>query len=190
MHRLWNEKKIRRWLPLLFALLLVLTVTGCGQQEEAAPPIDPHVGATAGKIAPDFTLTTMSGQQVKLSELRGQKIFLNFWASWCPPCKREMPDLQQMSREYEGQVLVYGVNVTSEDTLEKAQEMAGQLALTFPHLLDLNGKVKRDYRVLSLPVSITIGPDGRVVDRHDGQLSHEQMKGMFERLLQANASGT
>ncbi|MGZ4123634.1 MAG: TlpA family protein disulfide reductase [Tumebacillaceae bacterium] len=158
-------------LVLLIALLLV--VVGCGNKNHAQ----------VGQMAPDFTLTTLSDHEVTLSKLHGQKLFLNFWASWCVPCTTEMPDLQAMSRKYDKQITVYGVNMTSEDGIGKANEFVVNHSLTFPILIDEDGKVKKDYYISGIPVSITIDETGKIIDRHEGQLTHDQMQQMFERLL-------
>jgi thiol-disulfide isomerase/thioredoxin len=169
-------------------LLLILTLallTGCatGDANPPASKLPEGVGAFPGQTAPDFTLTTFSGHDVTLSQLKGKPVFLNIWASWCPPCKSEMPDLQRMSRQYEDKVLVYGINSTTEDTRDKAEEFVLNMRLTFPNLIDANGQVKRDYRILSMPVSLTIDANGKVVDRHEGQLTPGKMKEMFDHLL-------
>ncbi|ASS74175.1 hypothetical protein CIG75_03695 [Tumebacillus algifaecis] len=168
----------RRWRSLLLLLSLTLFLAACGTgQEPKTVPLKP------GQLAPDFTLTTMSGQSVTLSELRGQKVFLNFWASWCPPCKQEMPDLQAMSRQYEDQVLLYGVNITADDTLERAEMFVLEQKLTFPQLVDAQGKVQKAYNVITVPVSVTIDEEGKIVENRIGQLSKQQMEHMFQALL-------
>jgi thiol-disulfide isomerase/thioredoxin len=168
---------------LLLLILALAFLAGCSKNDTSESQLPEGVGAYPGQMAPDFTLTTFSGHDVTLSQLKGRPVFLNIWASWCPPCKREMPDLQRMSRQYEGKVLVYGINSTTEDTRDKAEEFVLDMRLTFPNLIDANGQVKRDYRILTMPVSLTIDENGKVVDRHDGQLTPEKMNEMFEHLL-------
>jgi peroxiredoxin len=168
---------MRRSLILALCLALFLTACGTKGQESQAAVLQ------KGQMAPDFTLTAMSGQTVTLSKLRGQKVFLNFWASWCPPCKREMPDLQAMSRKYEDKVKLYGVNITADDTLERAEMFVLEQALTFPQLLDKEGTVQKAYFAFTVPVSVTIDEEGKIVEYRRGQLTHEQMEQMFQTLL-------
>ncbi|TCP58092.1 peroxiredoxin [Tumebacillus sp. BK434] len=168
----------RLWRSLLLVLTLALFLSACGDKD--APKAVP---LKAGVPAPDFTLETMSGQTVKLSDLRGQKVFLNFWASWCPPCKKEMPDLQEMSRKYEDKVKLYGVNITADDTLERAETFILEQKLTFPQLLDKEGKVQKAYNAITVPISVTIDEAGKIVEYRLGQLTKEQMEQMFQALM-------
>jgi len=115
----------------------------------------------AGFLAPDFTLNTLDGETVTLSDLRGQVILLNIWASWCPPCRAEMPAMQRVWEEYQARgVVVLAVNSTVQDTPADAQAFVTENGLTFPIPLDTSGEVTRLYRVSSLPTSFFIGADG------------------------------
>lgn len=145
----------------------------------------------AGFLAPDFTLVTLDGQTVTLSELRGQVVLLNLWASWCPPCREEMPAMQRVWEEYrERGVMVLAVNSTSQDTRAEAQAFVTENGLTFPIPLDTSGEVTRLYRVSSLPTSFFIGADGVI---HEvvigGPMAEALLRIRVEQLLRAAAQG-
>ncbi|MBL0385747.1 TlpA family protein disulfide reductase [Tumebacillus sp. ITR2] len=175
--------RFRVLLPLLLCLSLLVGIVGCSSGDsDSTPPKNPV--AKAGSPAPDFTLATSSGQSFTLSSLKGKKVVLNFWASWCVPCKTEMPDLQAMSRKYEGQVELIGVNLTSDDDRDHAIQFMLENKLTFPSVLDVDGTAKKSYGIIGLPVTFTIDSTGKVVERRDGQLTHDKMEAMFQQLLQ------
>ncbi len=115
----------------------------------------------AGFLAPDFTLETIEGESITLSELRGQVVLVNFWATWCPPCKAEMPAFEQAYQDYadEGFVLL-AVNAIQQDSVVAIDSFRAANALTFPILLDTNGNVNRAYQVQSLPTSFFVDKDG------------------------------
>jgi len=161
-------------------LLLALTFSAaCGTTDAPDSAVDVPRGALVGSLAPDFTLQTMSGEEVTLSHLRGKPVFLNFWASWCGPCQNEMPQIQALSREYEGKVHVLGINSTSEDDPENAKHFAGRHGLTFRNVMDVDGKAKIAYGALGLPVSLLLDADGKIVQRIQGELSAEKMRTWF-----------
>lgn len=119
----------------------------------------------AGFLAPDFTLQTLDGQTVKLSDLRGKAVLINFWASWCPPCKAEMPAIQQVYDEYrEKGLVVLAIDAADQDTLASAQAFLAANQLTFPVPLDANGETTRLYKVNSFPTTFFVGPDGIIYD--------------------------
>ncbi len=113
-----------------------------------------------GELAPDFTLTSPEGARVALSDFRGKTVVLNFWATWCPPCRAEMPELQAVWEERgEGRDLV----VLAVDVEESADAVAGfveSLALTFPVVLDVDGAVADHYGLPGLPSTFFIDADG------------------------------
>jgi peroxiredoxin len=114
-----------------------------------------------GFLAPDFDLTTRSGEAVKLSGLRGSVVILNVWATWCPPCRAEMPALERLHRDYKDRgLVVLSVNAINQDTLAALDAFASENALTFPIALDNQGAVQRLYLVRSLPSTFFIGRDG------------------------------
>ena len=135
----------------------------------AAAPA-PVVGAPA----PDFTLADVSGTQVSLSDFKGQVVLLNFWATWCPPCKLEMPTLQQHYVDFKDQGLVV-VGVEAGEPKAEVQAFAAEQQLTFPILPDEKSAVTDQYRVLALPTTFVIDRQGVIVRQHRGMMDEAQV---------------
>ncbi len=123
-----------------------------------------------GSPAPDFTLPSNSGKNLKLSEYRGQVVMINFWATWCAPCRQELPHLNRLYDRYRkaGFVLL-GVNV--DDNPKVAQDMAGQLQVRFPVLYDTAKRVSRRYDVDAMPMTLIVDRGGKVQYLHRGYRS-------------------
>jgi cytochrome c biogenesis protein CcmG, thiol:disulfide interchange protein DsbE len=138
----------------------------------------PQVGAPA----PNFTLESLDGRQVSLAELRGRPILINFWATWCPPCRAEMPDLQEVSRAYENAgLVVLGLNL--QESRDDVQRYADTLGLTFPLLLDRDGVVATHYNLTALPTSYFIDRDGIVRDRYIGPLTAKGLRSKVAKIV-------
>ncbi len=123
--------------------------------------------AVPSGIAPDFTLRTADGINLRLQEQRGRVVMVNFWATWCAPCRQEMPHLNRLYDKYRGSGFVLlGVNV--DDDPAQAVAAAARLGLKFPVLLDAEKKVSRQYDLSSMPSTVLIDRDGRVRQVHRG----------------------
>ena len=121
----------------------------------------PPPSARAGFSAPDFTLDRLGGGQMVLSGLRGKAVIVNLWASWCPPCRAEMPALEKVYRAYQDQGLeVLAVNTTAQDSEAAAAAFARDFGLTFPILLDRTGAVSNRYLLRGLPTTFFIDRQG------------------------------
>ncbi len=116
-------------------------------------------------MAPDFTFPDMDGKPVSLSQFRGKVVFLNIWATWCGPCRIEMPDMEKLYRKFKKEDLV--ILAVSIDRLGEpvVKPFVKELELTFPILLSPDGRVQRIYMVNALPSSFIIDKSGRVVTR-------------------------
>lgn len=111
--------------------------------------------------APDFILPATDGTLFALHDLRGRPVIINLWASWCPPCRAEMPALQQVYQEYQDEGLVIlAVNATNQDNLQDALDFASSMGLTFPILLDQNGEVSTLYQLQALPTTFFVDSQG------------------------------
>jgi peroxiredoxin len=130
---------------------------------------DKSGASTAGKVpapqqgflAPDFELKTTTGETIKLSDLRGQAVLVNLWATWCPPCRAEMKSIEKVYNEYKDQgLVVLAVDMTYQDDPTKVAPFVAEQRLTFPILLDESGDVGHAYQLRSLPSSFFIGRDG------------------------------
>jgi cytochrome c biogenesis protein CcmG, thiol:disulfide interchange protein DsbE len=139
-----------------------------------------------GFLAPTFTLTNLDGQSVHLSDYQGQVVLLNFWASWCPPCRAEMPAIQQVYQNYRGQgLVVLAINASYQDTPAAMQTLLGSFAHSFPILLDKDSSVNRLYAVNSLPSTFFIDRQGTIRDLViGGPLTTAGLSARVERLLQ------
>lgn len=120
-----------------------------------------------GKEAPDFALKSSSGENLRLSEYRGEVVMVNFWATWCGPCRQEMPLLEELFSRYErvGFTLL-GVNI--DDDPRRAMQMAQELGVTFPVVFDDRKEVSRLYDVNAMPVTVLVDKEGRVRHVHHG----------------------
>jgi len=152
----------KQW-SLVYALALLLSA-GWVWASKAPPGSTTYGGIPApqkGFLAPDFTLETSSGETITLSELRGRPVLVNIWATWCPPCRAEMPALERTYKERQSQgFLVLGVNATNQDDRLSALAFAADQGLTFPILFDTDGQVSRLYQVRALPSSFFIDAQG------------------------------
>lgn len=135
-------------------------------------------GASKGDTAYDFYLEDMDGNFVSLSDFRGKKVFLNFWASWCPPCRVEMPHLQEFAEENED-VVVLGVNVTSsESSLDNVKGFVDEFGLTFPNLYGTDD-ITYLYYVEFLPTSYFIDSNGVVNESVIGPVTKDILEARF-----------
>ncbi len=130
------------------------------------------VGAKLGAQAVDFTLKDLDGQEVSLSDYKGKKVFLNFWATWCKPCKEEMPEMEKIHQNYED-VAILAINL---DTDEDIQGFMDEHGLSFKALLDVDEEVNKQYQVVSIPTSFFIDEEGIIRKKVQGILDYEMME--------------
>ncbi|MFV2045768.1 MULTISPECIES: TlpA family protein disulfide reductase [Metabacillus] len=140
-------------------------------------------GVTEGSAAPNFELATLNGESMSLESLKGKKVILNFWATWCPPCRSEMPDMQRIQDEHDGDVVVVAVNLTSsESSVKTVEDFVNELGLTFPVLLDEKGKVNNQFEVLSYPTSYFLDEEGVIRTKFVGAMTYDQMNDLLDDL--------
>lgn len=166
-----------RWLaiPAVLGLCVCLCLMASGQFSSSSPPLE-------GQPAPDFTLDSMAGTSVRLSDLRGQVVLVNFWATWCGYCLAELPDLAAVYQEHQAE----GFVVLGVDTQESIEQVGGFLKsnyLPYPILLDMNGKVARAYRVSTIPMSFLIDRRGVMRVVLSGQRSRAALEETIGPLL-------
>jgi len=160
-------------------LLLILTINTL-----TLIPFSTVQAASVGDRAPDFTLKSMSGTNLKLSEQAGNVVLLNFWASWCGPCRKEMPLLNDLHNKYQALgFTVLGVNV-EEDSSQAKSFIAAQ-PVDFPILLDSSNQVSKLYDVVAMPTTVVIDRNGNMRYLHKGYKSGDEKKykKMVKKLL-------
>lgn len=148
-----------------WGIITILLVSGLWVVWSRAEPGSTTAGRIPaprqGFLAPDFSLTSFDGHSLRLSDLRGQAVIVNVWASWCPPCQAEMPAMQRVYQAYHAQGLeILGVNAAHSDQETEARAKAESWGLSFPLLFDLDGEVSRQYQVQSLPSTFFIDAQG------------------------------
>ena len=139
-----------------------------------------------GFLAPDFTLKTATGETYTLSELKGQAVLVNMWATWCPPCEAEMPAIEKMYNEYKDQgFVVLAVNSTFQDNPLDIAPFTEEHNLTFPILLDETSDTSRAYQVRSLPSSYFINRQGIITEVViGGPMSEALLRERIEQILE------
>ncbi len=143
------------------------------------------VGLGVGEKAPDFKLQTLDGKEVLLSDYRGKKVILNFWATWCPPCKAEMPHMQSFYEEQaeESNVEILAVNLMSQDNGKKAvADFVKQYGLTFPIPLDESGTAGERYDIVTIPTSYIVNTDGTIHQKIIGPMDEQMMKDLVNEM--------
>ena len=135
--------------------------------------------------APDFTLESLSGKRMGLKDFRGKVVFLNFWATWCVPCRDEMPLMEALHREFKNQGLAV-VAVNFREDKEAVRRFFDELGLSFDAMLDVDGEVSEQYGAFSLPLTYLIDRDGRFVGKAVGIRPWDgaDAKGFIRELLE------
>jgi peroxiredoxin len=142
------------------------------------------VGLEKGNLAPDFELGSIDGKAIKLSSLRGRKVILNFWATWCPPCRLEMPEMERFYTKNKSEgIEIIAVNLTkAEKSRADVPTFIKADAITFPVLMDENGDAAQLYEISSIPASFIIDTQGVIQDKIVGPMTYNSMQEMLGTL--------
>lgn len=151
------QPRIRRWVTLLVwgAVLALLVLVGFGQIRAQQGPVG------IGSRAPEFTLSTFDGRQISSSELEGQVVVVNFWASWCKPCEQEARELELAYQMYKDQGVAF-LGVDYVDIEKEALAYLERFEISYPNGPDLGTRISQAFRTQGVPETFVIGPDGRV----------------------------
>lgn len=164
------------------AAIVVLGVSCLPAGREAQPagmaadaqPTPTMATAQVGALAPVFELAALEGDPIRLSDLRGQVVLLNFWATWCSHCRAEFPVLQDFYKRHQNEgFVVLAINI--QENRGRVAELVSDMGLTFPVLLDRRGEVTASYRVRGLPTSFLIDREGRIVEKQIGPVTESML---------------
>jgi|MTBAKSStandDraft_1061840.scaffolds.fasta_scaffold00225_72 thiol-disulfide isomerase/thioredoxin len=159
MKRIFNKNNLFSLSLFLFSSIWVLFTISTNQENSG----EIYAAPQKGFIAPDFVLNDLSGNEYQLSNLKGNMIIVNVWASWCKPCQYEMPAMQEIYEKYQDKGLILlAVNNTYQDNYSDVLDFVSENKLTFPILLDLDGFVSNQYQVQALPSTFFIDKTGKI----------------------------
>jgi peroxiredoxin len=182
--------RLQKWhlavvLPTLALAVGVIVIHAGFPLEQTSQQSTAGSSRLVGKPALDFTLSTLDGEEVSLSQFYGQPVLINFWASWCLPCQEEMPELVRSYEDHNAEALmILGVNLTYSDTLPDVQAFANEFNITFPALLDQDGAVAENlYKIPGVPTSIFVSRDGTIMRIQVGVMTGRQIKQYVAEIL-------
>jgi thiol-disulfide isomerase/thioredoxin len=193
MNNLPGNSKSRFYLLVLgmlaLALVTLVVIQSCATSNpdsdrgagKGAQAIQLEPAPKVGHLAPDFVLKDLDGNTIRLSDLRGKMVFINFWATWCPPCRAEMPEIEAVHQEYKDKgVVVLGVDISEpESTVRQYVQQGG---FSWPIVLDSTGKVARDYQIAAIPTSFFLDREGVIRAVNVGAMTSRAME---EKLAEA-----
>ena len=183
--------KTRRFLQapvLVLSLTLLAVVLACGGESPA-----PGGNTESAETAPDFAITLLRGSEalgntdLNFSDLQGKPIVLNFWAGLCPPCRAEMPDMQEFYDERQDQVTMLGVDIgqfMGLGTVEDAEALLHDLDITYPAGFTNDGTVVQGFKVLGMPTTVFINPDGTIFNKWTGALNRKTLDEQVDKLME------
>jgi len=184
------ETKFRFFLALIGGAFVL---AGCGQAAATGAPVSEDKGEPAAdfELSVYYGAAALGGETVQFSDVlaQGKPVVLNFWAALCPACRVEMPDLQALYEEFEGRILVVGVDIgpfTSLGTRESGRALLKELGVTYPTGTTFESEVVINYRVIGMPTTHFITPEGEIVETWTGLLTLGKMTELVEELLVAS----
>ncbi len=179
----------------IFAFAFLLTAASLGynqlskkmpQQSTSPSAASPAATQSVKRAAPNFTVQDINGNTVSFSDFKGKPVVINFWASWCPPCKAEMPDYEKMYKEYSVKGVVFmmvDVIDGSRETLSIAKKFLQDTGYTFTAYFDVKGSASSVYGISSLPTSVFVDRDGNVSSGYVGMMDAAKLKRSIEAIL-------
>lgn len=191
---------MRRVLPLLWSLSLAVLLVACGGEgssnsdassSSASGPLPGKVQDVDPEPVPGLTLETMDGSSINLADQDGRVLLVNFWATWCAPCRKEIPDLNDLHADLEDDGLrIIGIALDREGR-EKVEPFAEKLPIEYPVVIDAEGTAESEFGPIpGLPTTIVVGPDGQITKRVIGIFPVDEMKPTIEKMLDADESAS
>jgi thiol-disulfide isomerase/thioredoxin len=185
--------KLRLWIAAIGLLLIAACSSSAGDPAPTIPPIESETLPTAepigrflaaGSPAPSFTLKTLDGGRVSLSDYTGRPVFINFWATWCGPCRTEMPEIVAAYEAHKGEGLaVLAVDATQLDIVDDVRAFAQQFKMPFPVLLDEDNVVNEAYSIIGLPTSVFVDAEGQVSGVNIGPMTSDVIEKYLADIL-------
>ena len=173
------EKKKLVFLIALLALIIVVAYFGYRELSGDGPEVDaPDTGSSNAIAAPDFTVYDMQGNAVKLSDMKGKPVVVNFWATWCNPCLSELGHFEDMYKKYGDSINFMMVDMTDggRETAEKVKSFVSQMGYTFPVYLDTKQLAAYTYSVSSIPMTLFINEKGEIVYNYVGAMNAKTLE--------------
>lgn len=170
-------------------VIIALTTFGCNKHPEEENKIPdgsaqyvPDNGGAIDSKAPDFTVTTVNDKQIHLSDYKGKVVIVDFWATWCPPCRKGIPDLIDIQKNYGSDVVVIGISVDTDSKNDvipfvKSNGINYQVAYANPEVVQAYGGIE------SIPTSFVIDKNGKIVDKHIGLVPKSDFTSVIDKLL-------
>ena len=164
------------WIVYSRALVSGSTTTAGNQTTDLQP------AAAAGHPAPDFELSSPDGEIYRLSDFKGQPVILNFWATWCGPCRAEFPEFQEASIDNADSLVIIGINNTTADQADQVPDFLEEFGITFPIVLDETGETVKTYRIIGLPTTVFVDSNGIVNEVFTGPLNKAYIESKISEL--------
>ncbi len=168
-------------------LFYSVTVVGCQKQNEPKADQTPQDNTTLqdnNSKAPDFTLSNISGEDVSLSDFKGKVVIVDFWATWCPPCRKGIPDLISLQNEYKDKVAVIGISLDRENTKAGVPDFVDRMGINYP-IVYFNDKVINDFGgVNAIPTTFIIDQDGNIVKKIVGLYPKSEYETKIKELIE------
>ena len=185
-----KSMKSMKWLILIMSLVIIFagvvwmtngSVSSANEQKSSEQNIS--VAPMTGYRAPAFSLLSFpDSKPISLADYQGKPIFINLWASWCPPCQAESPDIVKAYAKYGDKVQFIAVDLTAQDTLPDVTAFIEKYGIKYPIAMDIKGAVADQYQVMAIPTSIFVNRQGIVVDRVVGSITPQILEGDLERI--------
>lgn len=174
-----------RLLIIVGVIGIVLLTTFGLKSTTTQPVVPPDVRPEIGFTAPDFSLKDLNGQTVKLSDFRGKPVYINFWASWCPPCREEMPELVKFYEKNKGKVVVLTIDIIFNDKLDEVRKLLQANNATYPVLLDEDPKngAAYNYAITGIPEHFFIDKNGIIRDTAKGPMTLKMLEASLQKAL-------
>lgn len=172
----------RRWLFAVIAIGVVALLGLLFWGMQRGPNVPVNTVAPINRPAPDFTVTTLDGQQLTMSELRGKTVVLNIWASWCGPCKDEAGELNRAYTQYQGRNVAF-VGIAFNDDPGPMREFVAKYGVPYPVALDTEGKISIDLGITGVPETYIVTPDGQMTQKWVGPITAKQLTTLLAPLV-------
>ncbi len=169
-------KKLILFLSILVSVSLLLSDI----QKASGQDREKNIGVNVGNIAPDFTLKDLKGSEVQLSKLRGKKVMINFWATWCPPCRQEMPEIEKFFQEKKEDIEILAINIDG-GAPKNVAEYIKKMKITFPVVLDEKDRVNERYKVMTIPTTFFVDENGVIINKYYSVMSLGVMKELINK---------